>query len=305
MYRRILNFSFFLILASLLSRTSNAQIIIDGFTDATNDRFTNSSSFVGAGFDLTGIGNGAGWSTLISNNVIITANHSRATGISSFYESNDPNPPSINRSVGPGQRIGTTDLYLAVLDSPLPPSIKFYDFATEAISAPPFDPDTNPGFSAAGSFQNENAFLFGVSPTVRTNAREDQAVGRNRISGYLEDLPFTTGPLAGTESDFLILLNDAPSDPDFVQHEALLQGGDSGAPFFVEVNGELQLLGINSFNGATGDGTQLSGISYIGNYADEINAFISANAVPEPGVLGVGLIAMIGLSTRRRRSLAS
>ena len=299
MYRRILDLCFLLILASFLSGTSNAQIIIDGYTDATNDRFTNSSSFIGAGFDLSGIGSGSGWSTLISNNVIITANHARANGTATFFPTNDPNIASVDRIVGAGQRLGNTDLFLRVLDSPVPSNIKIYDFATEAISFPAFDANTNSGLNTAGSFQGLNAYIFGRSPANHSSGRIRQAIGRNRISGYLEDIPFLTGT-----ADALILANDAPSDPDFVQHEAFLQSGDSGAPLFVEVNGDLQLLGVNSFIG-TIDGVEASGISYIGNYEEQINAFISANAVPEPGILGVGLIAMIGLCTRRRRSLSS
>jgi len=299
MNRNILNFLLFLILIGALPSTGNADIIIDDFTDATNDRFTNSSSFIGAGFDFSGVALRQGWSTLISENVIITAEHSRGTGQMRFFPSNDPNSTPVIRTIlAGGQQIGETDLFLRVLDAPVTSGIKIYDFATEAISAPPFDANTNAGLFTAGSFQNEVAFMVGISPTPRSNANAviDQAVGRNIISGYVEDFPFD----GKTDNDSLILLRESPGDAGYVQHESRLVTGDSGAPLFVVRNGELLLLGVNSFSASTG--TQFSGITYIGNQADEINAFIAANAaVPEPGALGVGLLALIGLSTRRRR----
>ena len=54
-----------------------ADISINGYTDETNDRFTNSSSFIGNGYNLSGVGQTNGgtsgtagnWATAISRNV--------------------------------------------------------------------------------------------------------------------------------------------------------------------------------------------------------------------------------------------
>ncbi len=48
-------------------------------------------------------------------------------------------------------------------------------------------------------------------------------------------------------------------------------------------------------------GVEFSGINYIGNYTDDVNAFISANPVPEPTSMvilaSIGAVAFL----RRRR----
>ena len=280
---------------------SSADIFIDGFTDATNDRFTNSSSFIGAGFDFSGVGRSNRWGTLVSNNVIITANHSRPSGEIAFYENNDPNSTPILRDiVGPGQQIGDSDVFLLRLSAPVPDSLKIFDIATEFLSAPTFDPNTDIGsqIENAGSFQDEEAFLYGISATSRSDTRVDHAVGRNRISGYVENIPFGSN----ANNDSLLFIEDVVGDPDYVEFEAQFRGGDSGAPAFVERNGELLLLGINTFiNGADSE-LEFSGVTYAGNHIDEINEFIAINAVPEPGSASLILLAMAACSFVRRRS---
>ena len=278
---------------------SSADIFIDGFTDATNDRFTNSSSFIGAGLDFSGVGRSNRWGTLISNNVIITANHFRPSGEIAFYENNDPNStPVLRNIVGPSQQIGNSDVFLSRLSAPVPSSVKVYDIATEFLSAPPFDPNTNNGLQNAGSFQDEEAFLYGISATSRSDTRVDHAVGRNRISGYIENIPFGSN----SNNDSLLFIEDVVGDPDYVEFEAQFRGGDSGAPAFVERDGELLLLGINTFINDSESDLEFSGVTYAGNHIDEINEFIAINAVPEPGSASLILLAMAACSFVRRRS---
>ena len=273
---------------------SSADIVIDGFTDQTNDRFTNSSSFIGAGLDFSGVGRGNRWGTLISNNVIISAAHARPTGQIAFYPGNDPTvAPVLRNVVGPGLKIGSTDIYVAALDAPVPNNINFYNIASEFLSAP-----ADTAIHDAGSFQDEVAYLYGISPTSRSDPRIDHAVGRNRISGYIEDLPF----IGNTDNDSLLFIEDVAGDEDFVQYESQFRGGDSGGPSFVERNGELLLIGVNSFiNGANSE-LEFSGVTYVGNFTDEINAFVALNAVPEPGSAGLILFAIAVFPCVRRRS---
>ncbi|MFP4674582.1 MAG: hypothetical protein ACLFO5_08370, partial [Opitutales bacterium] len=109
----------------LLGSVSVASAInIDGFTTDENDRFANDSSFVADQFDLSGVGinNNGHWLTMLSDEVFISAEHLKpATGSSvTFYESNDPDGASSTRSVTSNtQQIGTSDLYVGTLDSPL------------------------------------------------------------------------------------------------------------------------------------------------------------------------------------------
>jgi len=279
---------------STIGSDASADIVIDGYTDATNDRFTNSGSFIGSGFDFSGVGRRSGWGTLISPNVVIGAAHAIGAGDYHFYEDNDPNGTPVVRTEAARLRIGSSDLMLVALNAAVGPSIAHYDFAQEAITAPAFDANTNTELYNSGSFQNEVAYVFGVSPATSADTRVDQAMGRNRITGYIENLPFQSN----TNNDSILFARDMMGDADWVQHETLVQGGDSGAPVFVERNGGLLLIGINSF--VTTD-AGFSGITYTGNLTTEINDFIALNAVPEPSSATIVVIAGVAVFVRRRR----
>ena len=284
--------TFFLTLGS----TASADIIIDGYTDEENDRFTNSSSFIAAGLDFSGVGRRPSWGTLIAPNVVIGAAHAigGAAGQYEFYADNDPNSTPVVRSEISRSRISGTDLTLVLLDANVGPTITHYNFAQEVLSADPFDADTNSGLFNAGSFQDEVAYVFGISPADSASTAVDQAVGRNRVSGYIENIDFQ----GNVDNDSLLFARDFEGDDDFVEHETLVQGGDSGAPVFIERNGELLLIGVNSFRAT--DNT-FSGITYTGNLAGEINSFITLNAVPEPSSVTLLVIAGLGAFVRRRR----
>ena len=290
------------VIAALLSLASpaTADITIRDFSAATNDRFTNDPGFIMNGFDLSGVGlttGGGRWATAISRNVLIGAFHFTPGGQIEFSPDNDPNSQSVSRSIVSGTRVGDTDLFLAVLNAPLPSSIAHYSYATEALSGDL--PGANAPFpvNPAGIYQGMNAYLFGRSPVDHTGLPQDQAVGRNLVTGYSENVPFN-----GADNDSLLFEFDNEGDPDAQMFEARFQGGDSGGPAFVDIGGELRLIGTNSFIYGDGDFTNPgigSGINYTGNQADFIGNFIAANAVPEPGSLLV-LCASIALFARRR-----
>ena len=269
------------------SSSAFADIIIDNFTDATNDRFTNDSAFIGNPYDFSGLGRTGGWATMISSNVGLSAAHSHPAvdTMVRFYPGNDSTAKFLERRVIGGQRVGSSDLYAVIFDSPLPNSIKVYDFATENLS----------GTGDAGSFQNQLAFMVGISPTAHSNAAIDQAVGQNRITGYLEDADF----LGNTDNDAIILEYNDSGDSDYTTFESKLVSGDSGAPMFVVRDGDLLLLGVNSF--VFDSPFSGSGITYTGNLTSELNAIILANAVPEPGGFVFMGLCCLGVMGRRRR----
>ncbi len=305
------------LLSSFTVEFARADIVIANYTAATNDRFAvdgNGNSFpnfIAANFNLSGIGqtNAGQWATAISRNVVITAFHARP-GIGStinFYSDNNPSTASVTSTIASGTRVGSTDLYLAVLSQPLPSSIVNYSFVQESLSGPPWSGNSGT-IVAAGSLQGLNTYMFGRSPASHIDS-QDQAVGRNLITGYSENVAFN-----GTDNDSILMIDDnfPTASPDFVQHEAYFQGGDSGGPTFVEINGELVLLGTNGF---IFDGVDFqnvpfrgSGVNYTGNQAAFINNFIAISAVPEPSSLLLIAVATACTPARRmfrRRRMSS
>lgn len=286
--------SFVFALLSTLSSAGSAAITINGYTPETNDRFTNDPAFIMSGFDLSGIGQAASgrWATAISRNVIVSAAHFAPSGTVSFFEANDAASGAITRSVatGSGTRVPGTDLWVGVLDSQLPSSITHYEYATEALSG------VEGSVTNAGIYQGLNAYLVGRSPETHP-ANQDQAFGRNRVTGFQENVD-APPPISVPDLDALLFDNDPEGSAPFVEFESRLVSGDSGAPTFVEIGGSFRLIGTNSF---IYDGSPNgSGVNYIGNQADFITSFIEANAVPEPGA-GVVVCLMAGIVLRRKR----
>ncbi len=298
--------------AVILCSRCPADIIIDAYTNATNDRFSNNSAFVASTFNLSGVGQATDgrWATAISNNVVISAAHFAPGGTIFFYPGNDPAATPVTRQLVSAEIVGQSDIWVAVLDQPLPSNIAFYPIANQPLSAPPSSM-TNLIVENAGPYQGLNAYMFGLSPfdtTISGDDRfayNDQAVGRNRISGYAENVPVNS-----VNSDSLVMYFDSSTSADFVTHEAFFQSGDSGGPTFVEISGQLVLVGTNSFVGTVNLGgvdTGVSGINYLGNQASAIQNFIQMNAVPEPTVSV--LIALMGTTmifrSRSRRRIGS
>lgn len=294
--------SWFLCAFLFLSTTGTVDgaILIDGFSAATNDRFTNSPSFVANGFDLSGVGrrndvaeDNSSWGTLIAPNAVLSANHRRAAGTILFYPDNDPTSTPVQRTVIPGgQRVGSTDLYISFLNANVPSSIKVYDFATETLTAN--------RFANAGSFQGDEVFMVGRSSTASSSSATNQAVGRNRVTGFLDNVSFQDG----NDVDTLFLRFDESTDPNFVSSEAWGRGGDSGAPLFTVDNGELLLLGVNSFQLTfENDAARYTGASYTGNVVSEINEILATNvsAIPEPSCFAF-LTGVLVIAVKRRRS---
>lgn len=294
-----------LILICLSVSTTQASIIIDNFSSATNDRFANADTFILDGFDLTGLGRSSDgkWGTLISENVFISSNHSRPSiGASlTFFSSNDPNGGSITRAVSSGQRIGFTDLWVGVLETPVTHSFSSFTYLTADII------DTSAFQSSA--LNGAIGYMVGLSPTAWASSRHDVAIGTNTLDAWVED-----SNAAGTTADALsaiyrLGLND-------LTYEALLQSGDSGAPLFVTDGSTLFLAGINWWEGTANltvdmvaSSYQLSGFSYVGNYDAAITSFVTTNAVPEPaafaGLLGVTSLGFAMLRRRRRSPILS
>lgn len=273
------------------------SIEIDGFSTETNDRFANDPAFIANAFNLSGVAFNGRWLTMLSPNVYISATHfSPGVGSSvTFYASNDPEGPRVDRTVSSTkQQIGDTDLILGTLDTYLPlGEYTYYDFATETIS------DTGPPSSrfTGSPYYEANAYVFGRSPTTWTTTSQNMAVGRNLLDRFW----FNTTPQNSNETGDAIGANvDDPGDPNYVDFEAALQSGDSGAPLFVENgNGGLTLVGVNWFI----SGTDFFGATYVGNYNEEIEQFLQTYTIPEPETyaLILGFLSVLLIAWRRKR----
>ena len=136
----------------------------------------------------------------------------------------------------------------------------------------------------------------------------DKRIGENRVDGLFRDTAGTAevyafdfdGPDPGTNR---IGANIAANGTLGATREASLVGGDSGSAAFVQVAGQWQLAGINTFqitfeggpttSGAFGTG---GGGMVVGAYAPWIGSIIAAAPVPEPEswlllLSGLGLLA--------------
>lgn len=85
----------------------------------------------------------------------------------------------------------------------------------------------------------------------------------------------------------------------------MLEAGDSGAPLFVENEaGGLTIVGMNWFTADTNSDSvaDIFGASYLGNYDEDIQAFVDANAVPEPASLPLLLGLACGITALCRRA---
>ncbi|MEM7474594.1 MAG: hypothetical protein AAF483_06330 [Planctomycetota bacterium] len=280
-----------------------ADITIRNFSEATNDRFANDGAFILNGFDLSGVGRVSSpdpgrWATAISRNVLVGASHFFAAGNVEFYANNDPTTPAVTRTITSFVTIPDTDLILYLLNEDLPSSIAHYSFAQETLVGTPGVTTPLP-VDSAGVYQDQTAYLFGLSPTTYANSM-DVAVGTNKVTGYSENVP-TGRP----DHDIIILEFDAEGTADAQTHEAQFASGDSGGPAFVEMGGQLRLIGTNAIIYSDGDfvtGGTGSGINYIGNQSAFINNFISSNAsVPEPCTSSVVAVLVVSGLMRRRR----
>ena len=219
-------------------------IDIQGHTATENDRFANDPAFIGRAYDWTGVGRattgisgkGGHWATMISSNVFLSANHYHPGTRTSLYFYPDDNAGSspVVRTIAGGQRVGTSDLWVGTIDQALPNTINYYNWANQVL---------NTSLSASSIIADENALTAGITATATgygSDPRTSMAVGRNIIDEFILSLN-----VDGTTAPALRTLNDLSGDSNQVTYESQLASGDSGGPLFIEVGGELQLVGIN------------------------------------------------------------
>ena len=280
------------LLLVIFSLSANADIIIDNYTAAENDRYTNDSNFILDAYDLSGVGQASNgrWATLISPNTVISANHFKPSGDITFSSSNST-ADSFTRTIDSANtyRISGTDLWVACLTAPAPATTNIFSFDTTVPT---------------GSYlSGTNSFTTGRSP--ETNAATfDQAHGTNLVTSFLIQQD-NAGLGVG---DYIELdYNNAFPPINYTDYESALQVGDSGAPlFYDDGSGDLTLLGVNSYistNPITGE-PAASYVSHTGRYTSEINGYIDQFAlkIPEPSSAALLSLSLLAFINRRQRA---
>ncbi|MGA2253062.1 MAG: hypothetical protein ABSG53_00235, partial [Thermoguttaceae bacterium] len=173
-------------------------------------------------YDWSGVGsNGGSWATMISPTFFISATHDHpgAGSTVTFYAGNCTSGPSYSGIVGGGSQIQASDVYLGWLTQPIPSSANIADYPVLALP-------------------NDTAYVG----TMIYNYGSPNLVGRNVISSI------QTYTEAGETMAGMFFNYDIPGvGPD----ETYLMLGDSGAPSFAIVNGQLALLGEHFSNWGT------------------------------------------------------
>ena len=253
----------------------NAAMDIEGFTTERHDRFANNPLFVADAFDLTGVARSTNgqWATMISPTHFLSADHRHPPVGSSvtFHHDNDPLGATSSRMVASGRQIGNTDLWIGNLDSAIDAAVKHYPLATDGLYSLVY----HVGVSQSGQLGTSPTTSFAVGRNILDLEFGDVEVGPRLTDsvGYYDNS--TAGDLTGS-------MQEGPSPA--IADETFFQTGDSGAPTFVAVNGDLVLLGIHAFvaevSTTAPDSTferRASGDSYLPTYRNAV-----LTSIPEP-----------------------
>jgi hypothetical protein len=294
------------------------------YTSATNDRFANDPSFVGAGFDWSGVGRSSDgrWATLLGDNYFITADHFEpdvGTNVS-FIAGNSLTSPTFTYAVAGRIPIAGTDLVVSYFDHCVDSSIARYDYTTTAADS-----------LADTGLAGETLFMSGDKVAGAAGSVADHIVGTNQAESWREDGSNTMQTpentvLFGSSANFdeLITFETIPGDTSntFEFYESQLQGGDSGSPLFSTSGTDLILQGLgyaiaNDLPGNFIDTPGPAGsifdpfedrdatfYSYVGSYATDIDTAIASVPVctiPEPTTLSFSLLASLPLLRHRRK----
>ncbi|MCC6510427.1 MAG: hypothetical protein IT423_15095 [Pirellulaceae bacterium] len=277
-----------------LDRLALADLLVRGYDTNLHDRFANSSDFIGANYDWSGVARSSSgrWATMVSPNYFISATHfSPGVGDTlTIYGSNNVAGPSQVVNVVAGQQIAGSDVWLGRIDTPT----NFGTFAVASAMSPT-------------AFINQEIYLFGVAGGFANPAQ--QRLGRNHIDAFLDD--FSHPALGATVSDVIIYDYDTPTG-GVGNDEALVFGGDSGAPSFIIVNGQPVLVGVHWFKYSETDFDQPregTGDSLVSSYINNINLGMVGQqltlvAVPEPSswLLVGGALVFLKYQSKRRRT---
>ncbi len=287
---------FILTLTAMWSPAARALIVF-GYNATVNDRFCGgyatapvnnaSGSFVGSGFDWSGVG----WSTsspsqsvaLITPQNFVAASHFEpaiGTTLTFFGSDNVLHAYTVAGYSSISFNGGIDDLAIGTLTAAISASDQVAFYPVLAL----------PQLS---DYVNRSLLVYGhhpAGPVIGTNTLD--AFGSISLNG-------------GTANDFVYQTTYSS-----VTGSTQGEGGDSGGPTFTVFNGALTVLGVHSAVGTDGSGTQYTFDSFIPSFIPQINTILSSHggysvtAIPEPATAAtmLGVIALGAVwGVRRRR----
>ncbi len=241
-------------LLAALSATPAAALTINGFTAAGNERFASgypgapvantSSSFIGAGYNWSGVGWTAGssnWSfALLGPDQVLIANHVRGD-VGPTIQFTNASGQVFNFTVASeqGTHSGyTNDLATATLATPIPASdnIQYYSILFQGY--------------APATYVGDNLLLYG------NYEGQGPAVGWNQISQAGQLLQNASGSYGPDYSNYLYYGYDSVSP-----NRTVVQNGDSGSPTFIVtgVKGQMYLAGAHYALNSDDSGNPIGG----------------------------------------------
>jgi hypothetical protein len=270
---------------ALCAFEAKAALTVQGYSPATAgmyDRFLNDPSFIGAGNNWSGVGHGintvtnadiGSWGTMISPSYFISANHFSPSVVGAnalrFYYTNSTSGGFEDHSFTAIGAIAGSDLWLGKLNTPVSSNVAKYPIVSVPDNASYGGlPITVVGLSSPFP-GNATSFRLGTNNIDVQNSLDHGApvvqVNAEGTTGYTYTFDYTAG--AGAS-------------------EALLESGDSGAPNFYKLNGNMPaVIGINWYNN---ESPPYSGSTAVPKYLTELQALMTEplTIVKDSAVLG-------------------
>ncbi|MFA7345627.1 MAG: PEP-CTERM sorting domain-containing protein [Terrimicrobiaceae bacterium] len=295
------------VLVSLLALSPLANaLVINGENAPDNYRFSsgypltpvpnNSSSFVAAGFDLSGVGWGTDAKrsyTMISDRYFVFATHYPPTDNDMYFFS--PTNGRVHYSIdsafsltleypfaSPGNHL-MTDLSVGRLTTAINAADNITSYPILNLSP--------------ANYVGLNLLVYGWDAAVGTGVIGELGQGNlywdnNTPANAADDILKTDTNFDNLNDTYVMTFTQGAG-----AGEALLQGGDSGSPTFVPWNGSLALVGTHSaVNGSTSYDT------FLPAYMQSLdNQGIPFNTVPEPSSCFLIFAGLGGVAFARRK----
>lgn len=282
-FRRLL-----IVSALLLTATEASALTIVGYDPTVNNRFdsgypttpveNSSLSFLGSGFDLSGVGWNPSLTTqsfaMISDQYFVYSNHYAPGSTMSFLNSSGQ---VVNYGVSSTTYHFTyngqaSDFAIGMLSTPLNP-------ADGIASYPILD------LTQATDYLGLDVLIYGKGSSGP------------RLGANVADLVLPYALFSSEENNYGIAYSYNSSQAG----DSVFEGGDSSSPTFVNWYGQLALVGVHSAVGTIGP-TTYSIDNLIAAYTDQMTTQgIAFSAVPEPARGLLMLLGTCACALRRRR----